>query len=49
MADLPPPPLNTPTTTANGQLSAEWARWFASVASIIRNLQTRITTLEGGS
>jgi hypothetical protein len=38
MADIPPPPINTPVQDAQGKLTPEWVRWFKTLEKIIKGL-----------
>lgn len=38
MADIPPPPINTPIQDASGNISSDWVRWFKRLEAIIKGL-----------
>lgn len=38
MADIPPPPLQTPVQDGQGNITPEWQRWFKALEKIIKGL-----------
>ena len=47
MADLPPAPVNTRAVGDDGKATAELIRWIRLLEAKIKELETRIATLEG--